>query len=239
MTDEAAVGGGGDTRWKERAVERSTRTARARAASRSDRFIAAATELLDETERTDFTVQEIVERSQMSLRAFYQHFASKDELLLALFEEAIRAYITRLRVAVEGHDQPVAQMEAFITGLYGTVEGTTTPSTRALTLYHLRLAESRPNEFAHALAPQIELLMEVIEAGVASGQFRGDIEPPQLAMIVMQCLVSALQMNVLGIHLTGAKVTADDLAAFCLAGLRPPASPPRRPLRRGSRPLAR
>ncbi len=80
----------GDPRWRERAVERSLRKARARAVTRSDRFIAAANALLQETGRTDFTVQEIVERSKMSLRSFYQHFASKDDLLLALFEELIR-----------------------------------------------------------------------------------------------------------------------------------------------------
>jgi len=66
------------------------RTARAKAASRSDRFIQTAVELLSETGRTDFTVQELVERSKTSLRSFYQHFGSKDELLLALFEEVIR-----------------------------------------------------------------------------------------------------------------------------------------------------
>jgi AcrR family transcriptional regulator len=227
----------GDPRWRQRVADRSLRSARARAVTRSDRFIDAATELLSETGRIDFTVQEIVERSQMSLRAFYQHFGSKDELLLALFEEVIRSFITRLRADVERYDDPVARMEAVVTGLFSNVEGSASPSTRALTLYHLRLAESHPNEFAHALAPQVELVLEIIEAGVAGGQFRQDIEPRQLAMIVMQCLVSALQMNVLGIHMTGVEVAAADLCGFCLSGLRPP--PSRRPLRRGSRPLGR
>ena len=35
----------------------------------------------------DFTVQDVVERSGQSLRSFYQYFAGKHELLLALFEE--------------------------------------------------------------------------------------------------------------------------------------------------------
>ena len=37
-----------------------------------------------------FTVQNVVERSGLSLRSFYNHFAGKHELLLALFEESIR-----------------------------------------------------------------------------------------------------------------------------------------------------
>ena len=209
----------GDARWRERAVERSLRTARARAVSRSDRFIAAATELLSETERTDFTVQEIVERSKMSLRSFYQHFGSKDELLIALFEEAIRAYIEHIRALVEQHDDPVDQLHAFVTGLYGTVEGKILRGARALTLYHLQLADSHPAEFANALAPQIDLQLEIIEAGVASGQFRTDVAPKQLAMLLNQTMVSALHMRVLGIAMTGVEVDAEDLWAFCYGGI--------------------
>src|SRR5579872_3517939 len=127
--DDAAPG---DSRWRERALERSLRSARDRALSRSDRFMAAATELLRETNRTDFTVQQIVERSKMSLRSFYQHFASKDELLLALFEEAIRGYIARLRAIVVTYDDPVQQMRAFVTGLFASIEGSAAPASRAL-----------------------------------------------------------------------------------------------------------
>lgn len=58
-------------------------------ATRADRFIKTAVEILGETGRTDFTVQEVVTRSKTSLRAFYQHFSSKDELLLALFDRTM------------------------------------------------------------------------------------------------------------------------------------------------------
>ena len=43
----------------------------------------SALAILGETGRTDFTVLEAVERSKTSLRSFYQHFTTKDELLLS------------------------------------------------------------------------------------------------------------------------------------------------------------
>ncbi|MBO0879732.1 MAG: TetR/AcrR family transcriptional regulator, partial [Mycobacterium sp.] len=52
-------------------------------------FIKTAVAILSETGRTDFTVQEVVARSKTSLRVFYQHFSSKDELLLALFDRTM------------------------------------------------------------------------------------------------------------------------------------------------------
>ena len=226
MTDGPRQGDAGttaDARWRERAIERSLRSARDRASSRSDRFMAAATELMRETDRTDFTVQEIVERSRMSLRSFYQHFASKDDLLLALLEEAIRGAIDRLRAQVDVHPDPVDQLRAFVVGLSDLTEHATGDSTnRAFTVYHLRLAESHPTEFAHAIAPQVDLLVQILTAGVATGQFRSDLSVPQMAMIVTQALVSAMHMSVLGVQVANAQVSGDDLFAFCLGGVAPP-----------------
>ncbi len=213
--------GSAEARWRERAIERSLRSARDRALSRSDRFMAAATELMRETDRTDFTVQEIVERSRMSLRSFYQHFASKDDLLLALLEEAIRAAIDRLRTQVDLNDHPVDRLRTFIVGLCDLTERRSADSTtnRAFTVYHLRLAETHPTEFAHAIAPQVDLLLEILEAGVANGQFRSDLTVAQMAMIVTQALVSAMHMRVLGVQVADAHVTGSDLFAFCLGGV--------------------
>src|SRR5258705_5637065 len=55
--------------------------------SRPKRFMRSALAILGETGRTDFTVLEVVERSKTSLRSFYQHFSTKDELLLALIDK--------------------------------------------------------------------------------------------------------------------------------------------------------
>jgi AcrR family transcriptional regulator len=218
MTDTDATQDPGDAAWRKRAVERSLRTARARAVTRSDRFIAAATELLVETGRTDFTVQEIVERSQMSLRSFYQHFPSKDELLLALFEELIASWAQRLRGEVYRFDDPIEQLHAYLIGMFRSVPDDRAPS-RALTIYHMRLAETHPSEFAHAVAPQVDLLHEIVRAGAATGVFRSDIDAAQLTMITTHMVVSTLHLSVLGAEWAGTAVTEDALWAFCAGGL--------------------
>jgi AcrR family transcriptional regulator len=209
-----------DASWRDRAVERSLRTARAKAVSRSDRFIQTATELLSETGRTDFTVQELVERSKTSLRSFYQHFGSKDELLLALFEEVIRATTADWRAEVQQQDDSVAGLELLVLRLYAqSTDNTMGGMSRALTAYHLQLAESRPRDYARVLAPMQELIVELVESGVRAGRFRADIEPETLAIILMQTLVAATHMHALGAHLTGEPLDAERLWAFCLGGL--------------------
>ncbi len=49
--------------WKQRAVERSIKTAKLRAAQRVQRFLDAAQAIIIEKGSTDFTVQEVVDRS--------------------------------------------------------------------------------------------------------------------------------------------------------------------------------
>jgi AcrR family transcriptional regulator len=232
-TGSEPAGGDPEARWRARAVERSLRNARARAMTRSDRFIAAANQLLIETGRTDFTVQEIVERSKMSLRSFYQHFASKDDLLLALFEELIREWVARLRVQVLRSDDPVEQLRTYINGMVASVPEDTAPS-RALTIYHLRLAETHPSEFAHALSPQVDLLLEILETGAAAGRFRRDIDPGTLAVILSQTLVSTLHTSVLGAQWAGQPIGADALVAFCFGAVG--ASAAAAPVRAAKRP---
>jgi AcrR family transcriptional regulator len=67
--------------WKQRAVERSIKTAKLRAAQRVQRFLDAAQAIITEKGSTDFTVQEVVDRSRQSLRSFYLQFDGKHELL--------------------------------------------------------------------------------------------------------------------------------------------------------------
>src|SRR6202021_3238989 len=76
--------------------------------TRDARFIKTAVEILGETGRTDFTVQEVVARSKTSLRAFYQHFSSKDELLLALFDRTISQSVLTWRAETDGLDSTSA-----------------------------------------------------------------------------------------------------------------------------------
>src|SRR4051812_2443696 len=211
--------GAADTTWRERAVERSLRGARAKAMSRSDRFIEIAMELLNETGRTDFTVQELVERSKTSLRSFYQHFGSKDELLLALFEEVIRVQAAEWRDELADLDHEAA-LHRLVVRLYEqSTDNTMGGMSRALTAYHLQLAESRPSDYARVLGPLKDLIVDLVEAGVQDGQFRSDLGVETLGIILMQTLVAATHMHALGAHLSGEPLDAERLWAFCLGGL--------------------
>src|ERR1700686_3451704 len=104
--------------WRQRAVSRSLNAARSRAEQRVQRFLDAAFELIDEKGTTDFTIQEVIDRSKQSLRGFYQYFDGKDELLLALFEDSILESSIDLGEAVESESEPLACLRAFTIRLH-------------------------------------------------------------------------------------------------------------------------
>src|SRR2546429_3547506 len=106
--------------WRERAVSRSLTAARSRAEQRVQGFLDAAFALIDNKGTTDFTIQEVIDGSQQPLRAFYQHFDGKDELLLALFEETVREAADDIREAVASETQtrPMERLHVFVIRLH-------------------------------------------------------------------------------------------------------------------------
>jgi len=115
--------------WRERAVSRSLDAARSRAEERVQRFLDAAFELIDEKGSTEFTIQEVVERSKQSLRGFYEYFDGKDELVLALFEETVREAVSDINAAVDAESEPLARVRAFAITLHEWCDPDDAPGT--------------------------------------------------------------------------------------------------------------
>ena len=229
MTDTSAADDAADrtgrASWRDRSVERSLRSARAKAESRSDSFVTAAAEILQSTGRTDFTVQQIVEASSTSLRSFYQHFASKDELLLAVFEEVVWSATERWRAEIgDIESDPQRALHQLLGRTFGLTGSRQGPAiSKAFTAFQRQWSESKPAEFARILSPLHDLLTDIVHAGASTGVFRTDIEPPTLALLMMQTLVAEGQTFALGTHLGEVGLTTENLYRYFTHGLVGPA----------------
>jgi AcrR family transcriptional regulator len=209
------------SKWQERTVEHSLKDARQKAISRGGKFIRAANELIRKTGKADFTVQDVVETSGMSLRSFYQYFATKDDLLLALVEEAVGDYVADIRARIEPETDPVEMLQLLVKTMFSAAD-LSSSSSRGMVLFSWHLADTRTEEFSAIFSPQVTMVAEILEAGVASGAFRNDIEVPVLAGLVMHTVVSVMDMRILGVQMSPQFVGEDDLVRFCLAGVMAP-----------------
>jgi AcrR family transcriptional regulator len=207
--------------WQQRALDRSLNAAREKSLARSSKFLASAIELLHETGRVDFTVQNVVERSQLSLRAFYQHFGGKDELVLAVFEELTGVFVESLAKSLDEIDDPFDRLATYTRRFLERAHAWRDSGGRALTIYLLHLALDRPDDYARATSPQVELIQSIIEHGVSTGVFRKDLPASALAQLVNATLVSFAQGDVFDMK-AGAEVSPDHIWAWCETAVRPP-----------------
>lgn len=213
--------------WKRQSVERSLKAARARAQQRTDRFVQAAIELMQARGTTDFTVQDVVDRSRMSIRTFYNFFASKDDLLLAVHETILaNEVVPWLRQRCEAERHPVQRIRAYITGIY-ELTSNPGPVSRALTTYGNRLAETRPEDLERAFRPQIELVVELVGVAAEVGGLQSKLSPETAAHLLHHAVLAAVHARILGTEY-GHRVSAEDLWKFCASGIGVDPTPRRR-----------
>src|SRR5262249_9897916 len=209
--------------WRHRAVSKSLNAARTRAEERVQGLLDAGWERIDERGTTQFTIQEVVDRSKQSLRGFYQYFDSKDELLFALLEESIRESLNDLRAAVESEPKPLERLRAFTIRLHEWCEPLGTRRKRGahnrvpISEFSMQLALKDPERVAAAMAPVSRMLFEVLKAAVASGSLKVT-DTQRAALLIQQTVMYGWLMNRFVQNSRG-RVTAEDAWEFCLHGL--------------------
>src|SRR5215468_6366485 len=204
--------------WKRQSMRRSLRSARARAHARSDRFVAAAMRLWQEKGNADFTVQDVVDRSKMSLRTFYKYFGSKEDLLIAVYETVIaQEAVPRLRKRIEKFKDPLLRLKAYIEGLV-ELTAKSGPGGRSLVHYQNRLAESRSADLANAMKPQFELLVELIGDIARTRPLRRDLTVEMAARLTHYTVLAAAHGRALGSE-GAADIPAETIWKFCVSGL--------------------
>src|SRR5262245_32545563 len=169
MADVEPIDDENEPAWRQRAVSRSLNAARSRAEKRAQGFLDAAFELMDEKGSTDFTIQEVIDRSKQSLRGFYQYFDGKDELMLALFEEVVRESVEDQQAAIDAETEPLARLEAFVLRLHEWCDPSGSPrkkgqhSRRPISEFSAQLAGEHSDRIRAALGPLTDMLVELLD----------------------------------------------------------------------------
>jgi AcrR family transcriptional regulator len=223
MATSDDVHGAGGLGWRQRAVSKSLTAARSRAEQRVQGILDAAFALIDERGTTQFTIQEVVDRSKQSLRGFYQYFDGKDELLFALLEESIRESLDDLRSAVETESKPLERLRAFTICLHewcgplGTRRKRGAHNRVPLSEFSLQLALKDPERLVAAMAPISRMLVDLLKAAASAGAIRVS-DTQRAAMLIQQIVLYGWLMNRL-VKNARARITAEDAWEFRLRGL--------------------
>ncbi|MFD0686401.1 TetR/AcrR family transcriptional regulator [Actinomadura fibrosa] len=217
-TDPPAGTQGGEPAWKQRAVERSTKAAKLRAEQRVERFLDAAQAIISEKGTTDFTVQEVVDRSRQSLRSFYQHFDGKHELLLALFEDALRRATDQISAAASGESDPLDRLKVAVRLLFELSRPDPGARRPLFTDFAPQLLISHPTETKVAHAPLLALFSDLMAQAADAGELRPALTPRRAAALTMQTVMFIAQGNGVPGDEQDHALTADEVWDFCASG---------------------
>ena len=183
----------------------------------------AAFELIDEKGTTDFTIQEVIDRSKQSLRGFYQYFDGKDELILALFEDSVLESAADLREVVDAESDPLARLRAFAIRLHEWCEPADTPrkrgkhNRRPISEFSVQLAVAHPERVKAAMEPVSRMSLDLIAEAADAGAIKVP-DHRRAAALVQQTVMYSWFGNRL-IQDPRRRITAAETWEFCLHGL--------------------
>lgn len=197
--------------------------ARSRAEQRAQRYLDAAFELIDEKGTTEFTIQQVVERSKQSLRGFYEYFDGKDELVLALLEETVAEAGEDIRATVDAESDALERLHAFVIRLHEWCDPGEQPrkrgahNRRAISEFSMSLAADHSERVRAALAPVTRLLLELVDAAAEAGAIH--VRDTRRATLLLQQTVMHTWIGNRLVENPKQRLTAEETWEFCLRGL--------------------
>jgi AcrR family transcriptional regulator len=204
--------------WQRRVVGRSLRTAAERSVDRGRALIDAAAVVLERSGGDDITVQEVADEAGQSLRTLYQYFASKDDLLLAVFEEAMRTYALLIERAISDLTDPLERLAGAMIAAARMPERSGSGLDRGLVRLRLKLSEVDPDLVGRAPSVLTAFVGDLVRAAADAGQL--EVADPEAATFMLLSLnASFITAATIG---NDAGVRSPDvagIASFCLRGL--------------------
>jgi AcrR family transcriptional regulator len=175
------------------------------------RLIDAAYAVMRASGDIDPRVGDVVKAAGLSNQAFYRHFRSKDELLLAVLTDGRRRLLATLTTRMARADDGAARVAAWIRGVMAQARNPeAAANTRPFAVAGARIADRFPLEWA---ASHEALVAPLRDAVAAAG---GD--PARDADFVYDLTFGAMERAVVRREAPGPR-DVDDLVDFALRGV--------------------
>lgn len=182
------------------------------------KLLATASKIVREEGVRRLSVAEVLSRAQLSTRAFYRHFDSKDQLVSAVFLEMARVEMLRLRRRMTVGSNPVEAVVAWIDGrLDLAFDDQIRSDLRQMSLEAQSQMFASPELVNPAYREILQPLVEQLDKGKRLGLFP-DIDPEADALSLQGAVWASVERH----WATGTCDRADirdHALRFCLRGL--------------------
>ena len=179
----------------------------------------AASKSLREQGVRGLSIAAVLERAQLSTRAFYRHFESKEQLIAEVLLELARVETLRLRTKMANTTNPAEAVSAWIDGrLDRAFDENTNFKLRRLSQEARSEAFSSPEMVSPAYRAILEPLIEQLQRGLELGVFK-DIVPVTAAKSIHGAVWAAYSRRQWATHHQDRDEVREQALRFCLRGL--------------------
>ena len=181
-------------------------------------LIRAAAAVLDRCNGEDITVQEVADEAGQSLRTLYQYFESKDDLLLAVFEEAMRTYARLIEEAIADLSDPLERLAGALIAAVRMPELSGSGLDRGLIRLRLKLSEARPDMVGRAQAAVASLLRDLVSSAAEAGRINM-ADPEGATFLILSVNAAFITAATVGNDAGVSQPDPVGITSFCLRGL--------------------
>jgi AcrR family transcriptional regulator len=207
----AAAGGHRDSPVAERVASRTLALRSEAYTEEVRRLVDAAYTIMRRTGSLEPRVHDIVREARLSNQAFYRHFRSKDELLVAILDDGRQQLVTYLEHVMAGATTAEDRVRSWIRGVMEQARNAAAAeNTRPFAINTVRLADQFPDEIARSR----ELVIRPLRAAVAEAGGDPQRDADAVYHLVIGCMNDALVAR-----RRPSRDEVDHLERFVLGGL--------------------
>jgi TetR/AcrR family transcriptional regulator, fatty acid metabolism regulator protein len=181
-------------------------------------IIDAAIRVFARTGYYNSRVSDIAREAGIASGTIYLYFKTKDEILVTLFREKMAEWVAHVRHEIAGEVDPVAKVRRLVALHFSVLE------------HHPDLAEVVQVELrqghkffrgasAHEVSAYFALIGSILEEGIATGQFRGDLPVKMATKVLFGAMDQVATSWVLGKRSYRLSDAAEPVAAIFLQGV--------------------
>jgi TetR/AcrR family fatty acid metabolism transcriptional regulator len=191
---------------------------RMRDPDKPQQIIDAAIRVFARTGYYNSRVSDIAREAGIASGTIYLYFKTKDEILVTLFREKMAAWVEFVRREIAGEPDPVARLRRLVAMHFNVLESN--PDLAEVVQVELRQGHKFfRGASAHEVSSYFALIGSVLEGGIASGQFRGDLPVTLATKMLFGAMDQVATSWVLGKRAYRLSDAADAVATIFLRGV--------------------
>ncbi len=163
-----------------------------------DTILARAAPLFNKKGYTGVSISDVMEATGLQKGGIYNHFESKEQLALAVFDYALRRVRRRFVKALLGKQTAVERLMAILSVMQRYVTDPPVAGGCPVQNTAVDSDDAHPALRARARQGMDELqdyIRQTLEHGVAQGELRADIDPDEVASVFLATLEGALMLS--------------------------------------------